>query len=133
MKNSDYPAMEPTAVEIYKVMESTSRIFRGLLVSDGEPIAATSLSAFRLTMRQDYTHQIIGERDGQSILNENGGTVDEAGNFTWLIMPEDTQLLNRALEEEPHRCYLEWEHLSAGQIKRNAAEFILLVIRSGAK
>lgn len=55
----------------------------------------------------------ISGRDGQSILNVNGGTVDAQGNFSFKFSPADNAIQDQAtVGSELHILLIEWTYQS---------------------
>jgi hypothetical protein len=119
-------------VEAFTMSESTSRLFEADLEVDGVPISGDLLDSLSLTLRQDFTGEIIAERDAADVLNANGVTVDTNGHLMWTITPAESVLLNRRLPSEPHRVLFEWTYFSGTQQKRGTSEFLLWITRNAA-
>lgn len=119
-------------VEKFEVTESTDRLFDAYLVNDGQPLTDDMISTLVLTVRQDYTGEIINGRDAQDVFNANGVTIEADGHLIWNISHFDTELKNRHLPSEPHRCLFEWSYDSFGILKFGAYEFVLWVRRNAA-
>lgn len=119
-------------VDKFEVTENTSRMFDAWLENDGQPLSGDMISTLLLTVRQDFTGEIINDRDDQNVFQTNGVTIEPDGHLVWQITPLDTKLLNRQLPSEPHRCLFEWSYDSFGVTKYGAYEFVLWVRRNAA-
>lgn len=96
---------------------------------DNVGLGPADLDSLVLTLRDELTHGIINERDGQDVLNVNGGTLDVDGNFTLRLDPDDMGIVHTGLPREWHEAELTWvwtdgvEHTGSASIKfrvRNA-------------
>lgn len=76
--------------------------------TDGVGIPAASLDALTVTLYDEESGDIINTRDQQSILNEQGGTVDGVGNVSLRLDPADTPILDDTLTHEWHIALFEW-------------------------
>jgi hypothetical protein len=97
-------------VDLTEVWERESRKFTGLLTrEDGvTALPASLLNTLTLTLSSLHGAQaIVNSRNDQNVLNANGVTVDESGNFTWLMDALDNQVLDATLPVERHRMLLE--------------------------
>jgi hypothetical protein len=97
-------------------------------VLDGASIETLTLKLYNLEDRS-----IINSRDGVSILNENGGTLDSDGTLTLFLDPEDNVNVATVLDlddkVEVHVAEITWTWLDAGANERTRTEpFILFVV-----
>lgn len=73
-----------------------------------DPLPASQITAFTITLYDSETGTIINSRDSQNILNANDVTIDEDGHLTWLIQAEDNIIVDDHLETEDHIVDLFW-------------------------
>lgn len=106
----------------YQIDEEESGIYTGLLTGNDRvtPVPGSVLQTLTLTLyvvKQDGTEQIVNSRDGQSILNTNGGAVLDTPvtradgtqyNLSWTITPADTTIIEPILRFERHIGLIEW-------------------------
>lgn len=81
--------------------------------NDGLPLAASDLDSLTLTLVDEIGLSVINDREDQSVLNENGGTLDEDGNFSLRLDPDDMVIVNTLNKYEWHDAQLTWA-LTAG-------------------
>lgn len=81
---------------------TSARYSAVLLDETGTPVPASSLSALKLTLKDQATGAIINSRNAQSVLNANNVTVDASGNLVWSLQPLDNPILNPELNTETH-------------------------------
>ena len=83
--------------------ERGSRILTTTLTDkDGVAITAGALSYLKLTLWEKNSGAIINSRDGQSILNVNGGALSGSGVLTLKLGPLDNAIVG-TLNYETHR------------------------------
>lgn len=75
---------------------------------EGVAIPASSLDSLTLTLVDEIGHSVINERDDQDVLNANGGELDESGNFSLRLDPDDMVIVNVLLKYEWHDARLTW-------------------------
>lgn len=73
------------------------------------PIPASNLSSLTLTLYNLETGALINDRNEESVLNENGGTVDEVGVFEMTFSEADNLLQDSSKQYETHVALFEWE------------------------
>jgi hypothetical protein len=67
------------------VPEGSSFRWRGTLLDfDGEPIVPASVSSILLTLAVKDTDAVINGRDEQEVYQQNGGTLDSEGVFSFV-------------------------------------------------
>ena len=112
------------------VAEETTR-FLAFVIQDEDDVGipAAELQSLTLTLFDRRTGQILNNRDGVSILNANGGTVDGAGNGELELTPADNMIFTAGRVEEDHVVLVEWEDAN-GRVGRHV---ILLRVENLAK
>ena len=73
-------------------------------------IPSTSLNTLTLTLYNKTDLTILNSRDGQDILNTNGGTVDSSGNFVLTLTPADMIVVHTVKTQETHIALIEWTY-----------------------
>lgn len=100
------------------ILEKTTPKITAVIEDEaGTPIPGTSLATLTLTlysMSDPPTHAIINSRNAQSVLNENGVTVDAGGNLAWQLASADTVIQDNTLPKEIHRAEFRWTYASGG-------------------
>lgn len=92
---STVTAIQPAEIAIVTVNEQNVVLLSGTLQDeDGAAIAASSISALTVTLYDRATDAIINSRDGQSILNANGGTLHAtSGAWTLTLSASDNVIV----------------------------------------
>jgi hypothetical protein len=78
--------------------------------NEGEDLALTTLT---VTLYNDRNNAIINERDGVSILNENGGSVSGSGETLsgeWKMEELDNVIVQSGVAAENHTAEFEWTY-----------------------
>lgn len=88
--------------------EATAILTAVIRDTEGAGLPAENLDALTVTLYDEASEDIINSRERQSILNENGGTVDSSGNLTLRLDPADTPILDDTLTHEWHIALFEW-------------------------
>lgn len=87
------------------VNASTTARYTGLLVDEtGASVPASILTMLTLSLIDAVTGAIVNNRDAQSVLNQNGVTVDENGNLVWELTPADTAILDHTHASEKRQA-----------------------------
>jgi len=81
---------------------------------DGTAIPLAALDAVTLTLVDQVSGAVINSRLKQSVLNENGGTVNASGGLTLRLDPNDMVLVDSSKDFEWHTALVEWEWDVAG-------------------
>jgi len=98
-------------METIEYVEATSPDYTAQLVDrDDNPVPGDALDTLTLTYYQEYTEEIINAREGQSVHNANGVTLDDDGNLVWRLRPEDLVILDDNLRHEPHIALFEFSY-----------------------
>jgi hypothetical protein len=113
------------------VNERTSTQYTATLRDEtGAVVPDTSLSSLLLTLYvPDANLTIVNGRDSQNVLNANGVTVDASGVLTWTLTPDDTAILDDALEVEQHIALLTY----TWGINKAARHRFVVLVRNLAK
>lgn len=99
------------AMETIEYREATTPDYTALLVDkDDNPVQGDVLDTLVLTYYQEHTGEIINDREGQSVHNANGVTLDDDGNLVWRLRPEDLVILDDSLRHEPHIALFEFSY-----------------------
>lgn len=101
-----------------------------LELSDGTPVSKAQLTALTLTLMVRDTWEVINNRNGQDILDANGGTVDDDGTIRLLLQNEDNVVTDPEIpvgEYEYHRVRIEFTVTIDGQSVDNMTEVDLAV------
>ena len=96
----------------YSQTEGSSGVYTATLLDEsGE--AVTALDTLRVWLRDVASGQIINSRNGQSLLNENGGAFS-AGVLTWTMSPDDHAIIGSSAIER-HEAVFEavWDATKA--------------------
>ncbi len=99
------------------------------------PVPASDILVLTLTLYDLESGLVINNRLEQSVLNENGGIVDEVGTLDMTFDEKDNVLLDATKLYETHIALFEWTEKSTGEdgkhelihIIRNLEEGIVLV------
>lgn len=103
------------------VLERTTLRIAGTLVDENDvPVPDSQLNTATLDIytRSSSSRQIVNGNSGTDVLNANQGSFDASGNFVIILSPDDNALINPDIEEEWHRCVLNWTYgagLKAGR------------------
>jgi hypothetical protein len=86
---------------------------------DHQPIPGSGLQTLRLTLFDEKTGALINRPFQQDILGldptrVNGGTIDETGELSLWLEPEDNPILGSNKNPETHILFLEWSWLDSG-------------------
>lgn len=68
----------------------------------GVSLPASQLTTLTLTLYNLADGAIINSRNGENVLNANGGTVDAEGNLLMELTPNDTVILTAGNRYETH-------------------------------
>jgi hypothetical protein len=115
-------------IDTYEYVESTTPDFPAQLVDvNGDPVPGDALDSLTLKYYQEYTKEIINNRDGFSVHNVNGVTIDDNGLLVWRLRPEETVILDDALHEEPHIALFEfsWAGPAGPEYGKHEVRFII--------
>jgi hypothetical protein len=84
-----------------EVDESATHFLSSVLLDeDDKRVPGSSCTALTLTLYNKHDGTIINSRNGIDVLNNNGGTLDEQGNFNFEFTPADTAIITDALGYE---------------------------------
>lgn len=88
------------------------------------PVPSAALFSLKVWVTDLKTGSVINNRNGQSILNVNGGTIHATtGAWTFKLGALDSAIVNTTDPYERHRVLVEWAY-NVGQDK-GSMEFIL--------
>lgn len=92
----------------------------------GVPIPAASITTLKLWITDEATGVVVNSRNGLSILNANGGTLDAtSGAWTLTLASADNPILNPAASYERHRILIVWTY--SGGAQQGSFEGILTI------
>lgn len=113
---------------------STAALSLQLTDEGGEALDRDRIASLTLTLYDEDSEAVINEREDQSILNANGGSVDASGLLTLTLDPADNPILATGKEQERHVALLTWEWGADGAtpeatpvVGTNHAEIVLRV------
>lgn len=87
---------------------STFKVPGRFMDETGAIIPVSALSSLTLTLYvKGNPAKIINSRNKQNVLNINGVTADEDGNFAWVMAPLDNAVMGNQ-EVEVHVALFEW-------------------------
>ena len=98
MRIRDYRIRSGVTIELFSTIKDL----------DGNLLGASDLDSLTLTLIDELTHGVINNRSAQDILNVNGGVLDEAGNLSLRLDPDDMGITNTGLPREWHDAQLTW-------------------------
>ena len=84
----------------------------------GTVVPLASIATVQLTLYNEADGLIINNRDAQSIMNENDGTIDDtSGQLTWHWQPADTPIIDTVGEppKEAHRACFDVVFVGGGR------------------
>lgn len=88
------------------------------------PVPSAALYSLKVWVTDLKTGSVINSRNGQSILNANGGTIHATtGAWTLKLGALDSVIVNTADPYERHRVLVEWKY-NAG-VDAGSMEFVL--------
>lgn len=91
--------------------EGTTPDYEAQLVDvAGNSVPGDVLDTLTLKYFQEYSEEIINNRDAQSVHNANDVTLDDTGLMRWRLRPEDTKILDDQLHQEPHLAVFEFTY-----------------------
>jgi hypothetical protein len=96
-----------------EIAEGTTAAFTDGVLKDelGVAVPAANVNTIKLWLYKSLgataPSTFLNSRNGQSILNANGGTLDASGNFVLTLSPADNVLASQAVASEPHDAYIE--------------------------
>jgi hypothetical protein len=102
--------------------ELSSGVYTATL-RDESGALVTALDSLQVWLRDVASNTIINSRDGQSLLNENGGTF-AAGVFTWTMLPEDHPIIGTRTVER-HEAVFMATWASGAHAKTWAAQWLV--------
>lgn len=95
-------AAQPTRFE-GEVNEGSTIIYETVLVDElGQPLTVGVVEALTCSLVHRQSRNTINGRDGQSVLNENGGTFEGQGHFHMVFGPDDMVILSARKARETH-------------------------------
>lgn len=94
------------------VAERTTQFLDAVIRDEnGVAIPGSALTELMLTLyATDAQLTILNNREKQDILNANGGTVDESGNLSLELTPDDTAIVDDTIEVEEHVHLFEFSY-----------------------
>lgn len=105
---------------------STARLTGVLKDESGVVIDVANLTTLTLTLYvKDFPNKIINSREGQSVKNANGGTVDGSGNLTMILSGADNAIVDAGNDTEDHIALFKWSWNSGANFGRK--EILLTV------
>lgn len=116
---------EPQTVEM---TEGTTPDYRAHLVDVNEdPVPGDALDFLTLKYFNEYSEVYINGREGFSVHNANGVTIDDAGLMVWRLRPEETVILDDSLHQEPHIALFEfsWAGPSGPEYGKHVVRFLI--------
>jgi hypothetical protein len=81
---------------------------------DGAAIAAADLDTLTLTLYDEFSGDVINERDAQDVLNANGTTVNSLGGVEIYLEPDDNIITDSDRYREWHVVELVWTYTPSG-------------------
>lgn len=101
LKNEDgqvsYPKEGGSALLQFKLYDAT-----------GTQLAETAILTLTCTLKDVDTDTVINSRDGESILDANGGSVDPSGDVDLVLSPLDNVIVTAGNSLERHAITIEW-------------------------
>jgi hypothetical protein len=116
---------EPQTIEM---TEGTTPDYRATLVDiNNDPVPGDALDFLTLKYFHEYTEEIINSRNGFSVHNANGVTLNDAGELVWRLRPEETVILDDELHQEPHIATFEfsWAGPSGPEYGKHVVRFLI--------
>jgi hypothetical protein len=103
----DIPVQGITIVE-EAIPASSSRVLSATFKDvDGAALTSSAqVQSIKLTLWDELSNAIINGRNAIDVKNDNGGTLDEAGNFSFDLTPNDTRAFGVA-NLQPRRLWLD--------------------------
>ena len=87
--------------------DSVAKLTGVLKDEDGNTVAGSSLTSMVLYL-YDAEGNIINSQNGTDILNANGGSVDESGNWELLLTASDNPIITPGRTMEGHTAVIKW-------------------------
>lgn len=89
---------------------SSARYTATLLDEAGDPVPAATIEAINLWLRDVATGTYINNREGDDTLDLDGSGVTmhaTSGLLTWVMHPDDNQIISATRTEEDHEAVIE--------------------------
>ena len=98
--------------------------------TDGSALAKASIATLTATLQDATTNAAINSRDGQDVLDANGGTVTTAGVLTLKLQPADnTNVGSSKGEVESHYLLLQWTWVDGAAVTRTGRQEYEIFVR----
>jgi hypothetical protein len=95
-------------------------ITHSIVDHEGVPLADTDLLTLTLTLTDEYSGDVINERDAQDVLNANGTTVNSLGGVEIRLDPDDNVIVDSDKYREWHRAELIWTYTDSVELTGKA-------------
>lgn len=117
--------------DTFHVDENCSAVYRGLLTDEYKlPLSSSLLLTLTATLYDSASGAIINEWNKKNVLNTNGGTLDENGNFELLLTATENVVVNQSIVGgEKHVLLLEW----TWGVNRSGKKRVIIVVNNLAK
>lgn len=87
--------------------EGSSSVYGCTFVdADGNGINSGAITAITATLRDEASGAIVNTRNGQNVLNQNGGTLGTGGDFSLALTAADLAIQAGGLEVQLRRLVL---------------------------
>lgn len=118
------------SVQEDRINEETNALIKVVLYDENNStVPGSALSSLTMTLYDKNDESIINNREDIDAKNANGGTIDESGNFTFLLTPQDTKIIHDELKEEIHVCLLEFGYGAGRQGKLVVEHYIRNLVK----
>lgn len=88
----------------------------------GEQLDAQALISLTLTLQNEADASIINDRDDQTILNENGGSVAADGTLTLTLSELDNVIVGNTRAKERHIATLKWSYVDINTVEQHGIQ-----------
>lgn len=115
-------------VDTIELTEGTTPDYRADLVDiNGDPVPGDALDSLTLKYFDEYTETVINNRDGGSVHNANGVTINDAGLMIWRMTADETVILDDSLHQEPHIALFEfsWAGTNGVEYGKHQIRFLI--------
>ena len=108
------------------VPEGASLKIAGTLKDEnGTTLGSAAVGALTLHLNNKATGAVVNGRNGASILNTAGGTLDVDGNFTLKLAPADMVILDPTLATEEREALITWTYNGGADKGRLVFRFVV--------